>query len=130
MTQFEMITEFHRAYGQAAPAEPTLLPEGVQDLRYRLIYEELREYEEAVKAGDLVDIADALADLVYVVVGTAVAHGLTRFDEIFAEVHRSNMSKLGDDGKPIIRFDGKVLKGPKYTPPVLGPLLAALAVRA
>jgi predicted HAD superfamily Cof-like phosphohydrolase len=123
MTPFEMITQFHRAYGQAAPDHAITLPPDVQELRYKLIDEEYREYEVAVNARDLVAIADALADLVYVVVGTAVAHGLTRFDEIFAEVHRSNMSKLGADGKPVIRADGKILKGPSYTPPNLGPLL-------
>ena len=123
VTPFEMITEFHQAYGQDAPVAPILLTPEVQELREKLIREELREYLEAVVAGDIVEIADALADLTYVVVGTAVAHGLTRFDAIFAEVHRSNMSKLGADGKPVKRADGKVLKGQNYSPPDLAPLI-------
>lgn len=123
MTAFEAVTEFHLAYGVAAPNRAIILPAEVQALRERLIREELDEYLDAVQRGDLIEIADALADLTYVVIGTAVAHGLTRFDDIFAEVHRSNMSKLGDDGKPIIRGDGKVLKGNAFTPPDLKPLV-------
>lgn len=83
------------------------------------IREELEEYRGAARRGDLVGIADALADLAYVVIGAAVAHGLTRFPEIFAEIHRSNMSKLGVDGNPLLRADGKVLKSPDYSPPDL-----------
>ena len=122
-TAFDKVTEFHRAYGVDAPSAPTLADEATRQLRISLIAEEFGEYQDALAAGDLVKIADALADLSYVVVGSAVAHGLTRFDEIFAEVHRSNMSKLGEDGQPIRRDDGKVLKGPNWTPPQLEPLL-------
>lgn len=120
---FDKITEFHCAYGVAAPDAAITLPPDIQELRYSLIREEFREYIEAVENDDIVAIADALADLAHVVIGTAAAHGLTRFDDIFAEVHRSNMSKLGADGKPIHRDDGKVLKGPGWTPPDLAPLI-------
>lgn len=122
-TAVEKVTEFHLAYGQAAPDKAIPLPDDILMLRVRLIGEEFSEYREAAFRGDLVEIADALADLAYVVVGTAVAHGLVRFDEIFAEVHRSNMSKLGADGKPVLREDGKVLKGPGFSPPDLAPLI-------
>ena len=122
-TMFEMVNEFHHAYNVPAPKEATLGSREIQQLRYSLIREELEEYLAAVYSGDLIGIADALADLAYVVLGTAAAHGLVRFDEIFAEVHRSNMSKLGDDGKPILRDDGKVLKGPNFKLPALGSLV-------
>jgi predicted HAD superfamily Cof-like phosphohydrolase len=116
---FKQVTEFRRAYGVAASVR---LPADVQALRNELIREEFAEYQRAAQNGDLVGIADALADLAYVVIGTAVAHGLTQFPEIF-EVHRSNMSQLGSDGRPIIREDGKVLKGDRYSPPDLAPLI-------
>ena len=116
---FDAVVEFHRAYGVPVPEEPCIPPAEIIDLREALIREELEEYLVAARSGDIVETADALADLAYVVIGSAVAHGLGRFDEIFAEVHRSNMSKLGADGKPIYREDGKVLKGPNFTPPSL-----------
>lgn len=119
-TPFDMITEFHKANGQPAPESPTLLSPYFQALRYKLHSEELlTEYPEAVAECDLVKIADALCDTVYVVIGSAVGHGFTRFDEMFAEVHASNMSKLGADGKPVLRDDGKVLKGPNFFQPNL-----------
>lgn len=123
---FAKVTEFHRAHGHPAPDAATLLPRTVQDLRYLLIEEEYHEYFAAAEAGDLVAIADALADLAYVVIGTAVAHGLTRFGDIFDEVHRSNMSKLGEDGKPIIRDDGKVMKPDGWEPPDIKKFLEPL----
>jgi predicted HAD superfamily Cof-like phosphohydrolase len=120
---FDKVTEFHRAFGVTDPAAPTLADAATQQLRFKLISEEFAEYQEALAKGDLVEVADALADLAYVVVGSAVAHGLTRFGDMFAEVHRSNMSKLGADGKPVRREDGKVLKGPSWSPPDLRPFI-------
>jgi predicted HAD superfamily Cof-like phosphohydrolase len=120
-----MVREFHKAFGVPAPLRPTLLLPQRQMLRERLIREEFGEYQRAADAGDLVAIADALADLAYVVRGAAVEHGLVRFDEIFAEVHRANMSKLREDGKPVVRHDGKILKSGLYTPPDIAPLLKA-----
>ncbi len=120
---YRMVAEFHRAFGVDAPEKPATPSTEVVKLRWELMNEELAEYIVAVASHDDVGIADALADLAYVVIGTAVAHGLTRFDEIFQEVHRSNMSKLGSDGKPIYRPDGKVMKGDNYSPPDLAALV-------
>ena len=117
MTPFEMVREFHKAYGVDAPDAPTELAYKRQKLRFSLIEEEFREYREAVEQPDNMEhAAKELADLLYVVLGTAVEHGIHRFDEVFAEVHRSNMSKLGENGRPVYREDGKVLKGPNYRP--------------
>ena len=85
-------------------------------LRLRLQREETEELAEAIEAGDVVGVADALADLVYVAYGTAITYGID-LDAVLAEVHRSNMSKLGRDGRPVMREDGKVLKSPWYTSP-------------
>jgi predicted HAD superfamily Cof-like phosphohydrolase len=82
--------------------------------------EENEEYWDAVNKGDLVEIADALGDMLYILCGTIVSHGLQdKIEQVFDEIQRSNMSKLGPDGKPIYRADGKVLKGPKYFKPDL-----------
>lgn len=120
---YEQVRAFHKAFNLYSPAHPILIRDELVALRIRLIDEELTEYQAAVNNEDLVEIADALADLAYVVIGTAVTHGLTRFDEIFNEVHRSNMSKLGPDGNPLMRADGKVLKSSLFTPPSLRPLI-------
>lgn len=120
---FNMVRGFHRAFDFTAPDAPTLNTPEVQAFHVRLIDEELQEYEEALKAGNIEEIADALCDLAYVVIGSAVSHGLTRFHEMFAEVQRSNMSKLGEDGRPIKREDGKVVKGPRFFKPNLAQFL-------
>lgn len=116
-----MLEEFSQAFGienKEKPTEfdPTERSESTKrSLRYYLMKEEVDEY---LYATDIVSIADALADQMYILVGTIMAHGLQdSFEEIFREVHRSNMSKLGEDGKPIYREDGKVLKGPEYSRP-------------
>jgi predicted HAD superfamily Cof-like phosphohydrolase len=116
---FAQVTEFHDAYGVSAPIKPIRLPDDILLLRCELIREEFQEYRQAAAVGDNAAIAKELADLAYVVIGTAVAHGLVQFANIFDEVHRSNMSKLDDSGKPIRREDSKVLKGPNYVPPDL-----------
>lgn len=117
------VREFHEAFGHPAPPTAKLLSTFRSDLRIDLIQEELDEYKEAVFNKDIVAIADALADLDYVVNGAAVEHGIV-LPVITAEVHRSNMTKLGKDGKPIYREDGKILKGPDYVPPHIAPLLS------
>jgi len=125
--QLRMLEEFHRIFGAHMETAPTatLTPETVA-LRVSLIQEELNEYREAAEAGDLIEIADALSDLMYVVLGTYVAHGLQDVAEaLFAEVHRSNMSKLDAAGAVIYRADGKVLKSDRWTPPDLAPILEA-----
>jgi predicted HAD superfamily Cof-like phosphohydrolase len=110
---FEMVLEFHRATN--ADINVGIDTAGTA-LRVRLIKEELQELEDALAAGDFVEVADALADLDYVVNGAAVAFGIY-LPHITKEVHRSNMTKLDENGDPILREDGKVLKGPLYTPP-------------
>jgi predicted HAD superfamily Cof-like phosphohydrolase len=121
-SNFEKVVEFMKIMRQSTPEMPTIAPEGIESLRVSLIREEFNELQEGIRKKDLVEIADALADLLYVVYGTAAAYGID-IDACFAEVHRSNMSKLGEDGQPIFREDGKVLKSSKYTPPQLGPIL-------
>jgi predicted HAD superfamily Cof-like phosphohydrolase len=89
-------------------------------LRYELMKEENDEYVQACVMGDKIEIADALGDQLYVLVGTIIAHGLEdKIEDIFNEIHLSNMSKLGEDGKPVYREDGKILKGPKFFRPDL-----------
>jgi len=112
------------AFGQQVNCEPTLREKDTQDLRVDLIAEELEELELAISNNDIVEVADALTDLLYVVYGSGHAFGID-LDECFKEVHESNMSKLGEDGKPIYREDGKVMKGPGYFPPELGDILNA-----
>ena len=101
---------------------PALPDTATRDLRKKLLAEEYTEYTTAEAEDDIVEIADALADLIYIACGTAVAYGIP-LDRVFAEVHRSNMSKLGENGRPIYRDDGKVLKGPTYSPPNIKTIL-------
>ena len=110
------------SFGQEVNNEPTLRDSRAQQLRYDLIDEELEELKMAFDNDDIVEIADALTDLLYVVYGAGHAFGID-LDECFLEVHESNMSKLGEDGRPIYREDGKVLKGPDYFPPNLKEIL-------
>lgn len=122
MTNFEMVQEFHRAFGQQVAKVPTLAELPVENLRIDLIAEELDELAVALVEGNIFEVADALTDLAYVVYGMADIYGID-LDVCFREVHRSNMSKLGEDGKPILRADGKFLKGPNYSPPDLKTVL-------
>jgi len=117
-TPFELVGDFMEVFGQQVNCEPTLRDRETQDLRIDLISEELEELQLAITNNDIVEVADALTDLLYVVYGAGHAFGID-LDECFMEVHDSNMSKLGEDGKPIYREDGKVLKGPGYFPPNL-----------
>jgi len=122
-----MVREFHEAFD--IPIRDTPAADiGESDLRVRLLREEVREYSDAVAAGDLVEVADGLADIVYVVFGTALAHGID-LDAVLEEVHRSNMSKLGEDGRPLFRDDGKVLKGPRYFRPDIAGVLSEPATK-
>jgi predicted HAD superfamily Cof-like phosphohydrolase len=121
-TNFELVEDFMLAFGQRVATTPQLVDRAVAELRVSLIEEELDELREAVADNDLVGIADALTDILYVTYGAGLAYGID-LDECFLEVHESNMSKLGDDGKPIYREDGKVLKGPNYFEPDLGAVL-------
>jgi predicted HAD superfamily Cof-like phosphohydrolase len=120
----EALREFHSTYGLVINDLPIdFSHENDQDgelfeLRYELVREEYSEFEGAWEAENLTDLADAICDLVYVLVGTAVSLGIP-FDRCFAEVQRSNMSKLDENGLPIVRADGKILKGPNFSPPDL-----------
>lgn len=100
------------------------LDESAIELRYRLMQEENDEYLEAARKKDLVEIADALGDKLYILCGTILAHGLQdKIIEVFDEIQRSNMSKLSADGTPVIREDGKILKGPNYFKPNIKSIL-------
>lgn len=116
MTNFEMVKEWHKKFGVPVGEHPQHIPNERFNLRVDLLWEELDEYQCAVNEGNLVEAADALADILYVTYGAMVEHGFPA-DELFAEVQRSNMSKLGADGKPILREDGKILKGPNFFVP-------------
>ncbi len=122
-TSASLVLEFHRAFGLPLAEMPTVdVEDALLALRNRLLLEESAELVRATEARDLLGIADGIADVLYVVYGTAVTFGLDA-DALVREVHRSNMSKLDLDGRPILRADGKVLKGPSYEPPRLGPII-------
>lgn len=113
------VEDFHDAFGIKNNYEPThLLTESEFMLRYNLMKEENEEYLEAAKNKDIVEIADALGDQLYILCGTILKHGLQhKIEEVFEEIQRSNMSKLDDNGKPIFREDGKILKSERYFRP-------------
>lgn len=123
--QLKAVEEFHKVFLQENGTEPRLLPENEFLLRYNLMAEENDEYKEACWNGDLVEIADALGDQLYILCGTILKHGLQhKIEEVFNEIQRSNMSKLGSDGKPIFRQDGKIQKGPGYSQPDINKILS------
>ncbi|GGA76229.1 hypothetical protein GCM10008015_16040 [Flavobacterium palustre] len=123
--QINSVKEFHTAFGIGHSENPVAdLGETKNTLRYHLMKEENEEYLEAVKNNDLVEIADALGDMMYILCGTIIEHGLQdKIEAVFDEIQRSNMSKLGEDGKPIYREDGKVMKGPNYFKPDFSKIL-------
>lgn len=112
------VATFHTSFGIENNQTPTLLDEAASRLRFELMKEENEEYLEATKHGDMVEIADALGDQLYILCGTLLRHGLQqKIEEVFLEIQRSNMSKLDADGNPIYREDGKVLKSELYFKP-------------
>ena len=117
--QINAVKEFHTAFKIGHSENPIAdLGESKKMLRYNLMKEENEEYLEAAQKNDLVEIADALGDMMYILCGTIIEHGLQhKIEEFFDEIQRSNMSKLGEDGQPIHREDGKVMKGPNYFKP-------------
>jgi predicted HAD superfamily Cof-like phosphohydrolase len=120
----KMVGEFHQVFDQKDATKPTLVHKNLGKLRYSLLLEENKEYLEAVEKEDLVEIADALGDQLYIIYGTILKHGLQdKIEDVFKEIHRSNMSKLGADGRPIYREDGKILKGPGYTRPNIASII-------
>jgi len=122
MTNFEKVGHFMKTFGQEVKIESGLSTEKINKLRVSLINEELEEFKEAIKNNDLKEVADALTDILYVTYGAGHAFGIN-LDKCFNEVQNSNMSKLGQDGKPIYNEDGKVMKGPKYFKPDLSKFL-------
>ena len=121
-TNFELVEDFMAAFGQDIADRPDFPNKQTCDLRVELIAEELDELKEAISNRDIIEVADALTDLLYVVYGAGHAFGID-LDACFEEVHASNMSKLGPDGYPIYRDDGKVLKGPDFFEPDLEKIL-------
>ena len=121
----DAVKEFNEAFKiKYSKNQKADLDESTIDLRYRLMQEENDEYLEAARKKDLVEIADALGDKLYILCGTILAHGLQDKNvEVFDEIQRSNMSKLSADGRPVIREDGKILKGPNYFKPNIKSIL-------
>ena len=119
------VHDFHTAFKLGIKNAPTAnIGEDRNMLRYNLMKEENEEYLEAAQNNDLVEVADALGDMLYILCGTIIEHGMQdKIVEVFNEIQRSNMSKLGEDGKPIYREDGKVLKGPNYFKPNIASIL-------
>ena len=118
MSNFEDVKIFMKTFGQKVITKPEFPDKRTMNLRFDLIKEELNELEQAMKEKDLKEVADALTDILYVTYGAGYAYGIN-LDKCFKEVQRANMSKLGNDGKPIYNEKGKVMKGPNYLEPNL-----------
>ena len=118
MTNFNKVKTFMETFGQEVKNKPSFSSDKINSLRYDLIKEELEEFKVAMENKDLLEVADALTDILYVTYGAGHAFGID-LDKCFEEVQNSNMSKLGEDGKPIYNESGKVMKGPKYFKPDL-----------
>ena len=118
MTNFDKVGIFMKTFGQEVKDKPSLGDEKINQLRINLIKEELDELKQAMDDKDLLEVADALTDILYVTYGAGIAFGID-LDKCFEEVQNSNMSKLGEDGKPIYNEAGKVMKGPNYFKPDL-----------
>ncbi|MEO5789277.1 MAG: nucleoside triphosphate pyrophosphohydrolase family protein [Gelidibacter sp.] len=123
--KIEAVKAFHEAFKIGYRETPKAdLGTDKNMLRYKLMREENEEYLEAANANDLVEVADALGDMLYILCGTIIEHGMQhKIEEVFDEIQKSNMSKLGEDGEPIYREDGKVLKGPNYFMPDISKIL-------
>ena len=119
------VQKFHEAFGLGVLQKPKAKLDAAKlKLRFDLMAEENEEYLEAAHEDDLVEVADALGDMLYILCGTILEHGMQhKIEEVFDEIQRSNMSKLGADGKPIYREDGKVMKGPNYFKPNIEEIL-------
>ena len=115
----DQVIKFHKAFNIKFSEEPnTKVEKKIIELRFNLMDEENKEYVDAAKSNDIVEVADALGDMLYILCGTIITHGMQNIiDDVFDEIQKSNMSKLNSDGKPIYRSDGKVLKGSNYFKP-------------
>jgi predicted HAD superfamily Cof-like phosphohydrolase len=118
MSNFNKVKTFMKTFGQEVKNKPSFSSEKINNLRYELIREELDELKEALKDKDILEVADALTDILYVTYGAGHAFGID-LDKCFNEVQKSNMSKLGENGNPIYNENGKVMKGPGYFKPDL-----------
>ena len=118
MSNFNKVKTFMETFGQEVKTKPSFSTDKINSLRYELIKEELEELKEAMENKNFLEVADALTDILYVTYGAGHAFGID-LDKCFEEVQSSNMSKLGEDGKPIYNESGKVMKGPKYYKPNL-----------
>ena len=118
MTNFEKVKNFMETFGQEVKSSPSFSSPKINELRYNLIKEELDEFKQALDNNNLLEVADALTDILYVTYGAGHAFGID-LDSCFEEVQNSNMSKLGENGKPIYNDQGKVMKGPNYFKPDL-----------
>jgi len=127
--ELNSVAEFHNAFRIEMTDKPTIdLPSNIIKLRFNLMKEENEEYLEAAENNDMIEVADALGDMLYILRGTILSHGMQhKIQEVFEEIQRSNMSKLGEDGQPIYREDGKVLKGPNYFKPNIKDILEKYA---
>ena len=123
MTNFISVKKFMETFGQEVKTKPEFPSDKIVKLRYDLIKEELDEFAQAIKDRDITEVADSLTDILYVTYGAGIAFGID-LDKCFDEVQRSNMSKLGEDGKPIYNENGKVMKGPNYFKPNLEKFVA------
>ena len=123
MTNFEKVGIFMKTFGQELKTKSELSTEKINKLRISLIEEELEELKLAIKENNIKEVADALTDILYVTYGAGHAFGIN-LDKCFEEVQNSNMSKLGDDGKPIYNENGKVMKGPSYFKPDLNKFIS------
>ena len=123
--ELESVAKFHNSFGIDSKEVPTVkISKETIMLRYNLMKEENEEYFEAANNKDMIEVADALGDMLYILCGTILSHGMQyKISEVFEEIQKSNMSKLGKDGKPIYREDGKVLKGPSYFKPDIKSIL-------
>jgi predicted HAD superfamily Cof-like phosphohydrolase len=123
--KLEAVALFHETFGMGvSKTMKANLGVDTNKLRFNLMDEENKEYLEAAEASNLIEVADALGDMLYILCGTILEHGMQyKIEEVFNEIQRSNMSKLGADGKPIYREDGKVLKGPNYFSPNIKQIL-------
>ena len=122
MTNFQKVGVFMKTFGQEVKTKAELSSKKINELRISLINEELEELKKAIKDNDILEVADALTDILYVAYGAGHAFGIN-LDKCFEEVQQSNMSKLGTDGKPIYNEFGKVMKGPNYFKPDLSKFL-------
>jgi predicted HAD superfamily Cof-like phosphohydrolase len=123
MSNFERVKKFMETFGQEIKEKASFPNDKITSLRYDLIKEELNEFKEAIDKKDIKEVADALTDILYVTYGAGHAFGID-LDKCFEEVQNSNMSKLGNDGKPIYNENGKVMKGPNYFKPNLSKFVA------